>query len=116
MLSRNSPFDYLKSESAEEVKQRAQEEFNRHFVNINFYGMQTKVKNPMNSPKWKFVHPEGDPKSPQARGQDKNVISDESPYVDELSLKLQREQEQKNLISRFKTNVDSLKKDLEVGG
>jgi len=25
----------------------------RHFVDVNFYGMQTKVANPMSSPDWK---------------------------------------------------------------
>ena len=28
-------------------------ENNKNFVDINFYGMQSKVKNPMSSPEWR---------------------------------------------------------------
>ena len=28
-------------------------EFRRQFVDINFYGMQSKVKNPMSDPNWR---------------------------------------------------------------
>ena len=31
-------------------KKRLKDEFKKNFVEINFYGMQTKVKNPMSSP------------------------------------------------------------------
>jgi hypothetical protein len=39
----------------EEVKQRMQNfkaEYQRQFVDINFYGMQSKIQNPMSSPNW----------------------------------------------------------------
>jgi hypothetical protein len=29
------------------------DEYNRQFVDINFYGLQSKIQNPMNSPNWK---------------------------------------------------------------
>ena len=32
---------------------RMKDEYRRQFVDVNFYGMQTKVKNPMSSPEWK---------------------------------------------------------------
>ena len=30
------------------------DEYHKNFININFYGMQSKVQNPMSSPDWKF--------------------------------------------------------------
>ena len=30
------------------------EDYYKNFISINFYGMQSKVKNPMNSPQWKY--------------------------------------------------------------
>jgi len=42
----------------DEVKQRMQSfkaEYQRQFVDINFYGMQSKIQNPMNSPNWTKV-------------------------------------------------------------
>ncbi len=33
------------------------EEYRRQFVDINFYGLQSKIKNPMTSPNWKRAAP-----------------------------------------------------------
>jgi len=48
--NRLNPLDKAKN-NFEEVKQRMQnfkDEYRRNFVDINFYGMQSKVSNPMN--------------------------------------------------------------------
>jgi hypothetical protein len=39
--------------SLSDYEQRMKAEYRRHFVDVNFYGMQTKVSNPMSSPEWK---------------------------------------------------------------
>ena len=48
---------FSKAEIAnEEIKERMQnmkDEFKKNFVDINFYGLQTKVQNPMHSPEWR---------------------------------------------------------------
>ncbi len=41
-------------ESSQQREKRLKDDFMKNFVNINFYGMQSNVKNPMNSPGWKF--------------------------------------------------------------
>lgn len=33
------------------------DEYKKNFVDINFYGMQSKVKNPMSSPEWRDTFP-----------------------------------------------------------
>jgi hypothetical protein len=37
---------------AERMK-HMKDEYNKNFVDINFYGMQTKIQNPMSHPEWR---------------------------------------------------------------
>lgn len=39
-------------ETGEEKEKRMKDDYYKNFININFYGMQSKVVNPMSSPKW----------------------------------------------------------------
>ena len=39
-------------ENGDEKEKRMKDDYYKNFININFYGMQSKVVNPMTSPQW----------------------------------------------------------------
>jgi len=44
-------------ESIKERMESMKYEYRKNFVDINFYGMQSKVQNPMSNPEWRDTFP-----------------------------------------------------------
>ena len=95
------------------------DEYRRQFVDINFYGMQTRTSNPMHSPDWKGAIRKKETeeyfnKSLERLEEEKTVLKKESyqamlpPGKHELS-PAERLERKNALMGRFKANVDKLR-------
>ena len=51
---RKHVYDLNSKETTEEFEKRMKDEYKKNFIDINFYGYQSKIPNPMSSPTWRF--------------------------------------------------------------
>lgn len=107
-------------ETGAQRQTRLKDEFRKNFVDINFYGMQTKVQNPMSSPNWTYSPTQSmnaDPETmnqlpiKQKLHQMEMQMSTLNPAQEDYS-PAAREKMKNELINRFKVNVNTLKDNL----
>ena len=91
------------------------DEYKKNFVDINFYGMQTKVQNPMSNPEWR----ESFTKNNAEKEMNIKKLNDAKKMLKELKLESllpapqtevnlspeQKEKKRLDIITKFKSNV-----------
>ena len=90
-------------------------EYRKQFIDINFYGMQSKVQNPMNKVEWK----DGAHKRAQVEAAGKKPADKVNTAIREMVQRPtylspdERAKNKKSLLKNFKSNIMSLENSLD---